>query len=78
MDTENSSEQEKQKALRIFVFDSPRTCSHLFRKLFLQHPQLGHLLEPYLVASVFGEEGSILRSTVDQLIADSMVTEANR
>lgn len=44
---------------RIFVFDSPRTCSHLFRKFFLHHPQLGHILEPFLVPSVFGQEGVI-------------------
>ncbi|KAI7369572.1 hypothetical protein KC354_g1833 [Hortaea werneckii] len=41
---------------RIFVFDNPRTCSHLFSKLFANHPELQLLYHPFLPAALYGPE----------------------
>ncbi|KAK9415184.1 putative Sulfotransferase domain-containing protein [Seiridium unicorne] len=41
---------------RIFVFDSPRTCSQVFNKLFAVHPQLSHVFHPLIGASMYGPE----------------------
>lgn len=46
---------------RIFVFDSPRTCSQLFNKLFAVHPQLTQVFHPFMGASVYGPERVTLR-----------------
>jgi hypothetical protein len=47
--------------LRIFVFDSPRTCSQLFNKLFAVHPQLNHVFHPLMGASMYGPQRVTLR-----------------
>lgn len=49
-----STSTTKQK--RIFVFDSPRTCSLLFAKLFEAHPQLKQIWFPYAAAFAFGPD----------------------
>ncbi|KAI6825718.1 hypothetical protein KC342_g10908 [Hortaea werneckii] len=41
---------------RIFIFDNPRTCSHLFSKLFANHPELQLLYHPFLPAALYGPE----------------------
>ncbi|KAI7187652.1 hypothetical protein KC363_g5864 [Hortaea werneckii] len=41
---------------RIFIFDNPRTCSHLFSKLFANHPDLQLLYHPFLPAALYGPE----------------------
>ncbi|RMZ09072.1 hypothetical protein D0862_03732 [Hortaea werneckii] len=41
---------------RIFIFDNPRTCSHLFSKLFANHPNLQLLYHPFLPAALYGPE----------------------
>ncbi|KAI7489208.1 hypothetical protein KC351_g1496 [Hortaea werneckii] len=41
---------------RIFIFDNPRTCSHLFSKLFAEHPELQLLYHPFLPAALYGPE----------------------
>ncbi|RMZ13215.1 hypothetical protein D0860_02661 [Hortaea werneckii] len=41
---------------RIFIFDNPRTCSHLFSKLFANHPELELLYHPFLPAALYGPE----------------------
>ncbi|KAI7237471.1 TFIIH basal transcription factor complex, subunit SSL1 [Hortaea werneckii] len=40
----------------IFVFDSPRTCSNLFGKLFSADPQLDYVRHPYLLPGIRGPE----------------------
>lgn len=41
---------------RIFIFDNPRTWSHLFAKLFAQQPALQLLYHPFLPAALYGPE----------------------
>ncbi|KAI7637872.1 hypothetical protein KC343_g471 [Hortaea werneckii] len=41
---------------RIFIFDNPRTCSHLFSKLFANHSELQLLYHPFLPAALYGPE----------------------
>lgn len=41
---------------RIYVFDSPRTCSLLFAKLFEAHPRLEQIWFPCAAAAAFGPD----------------------
>ncbi|KAK4497239.1 hypothetical protein PRZ48_011689 [Zasmidium cellare] len=47
---------EQQNAKRIYIFDSPRTCSQLFYKLFTAHEQLGHIMNPTIMGVTYGPE----------------------
>ncbi|KAF2166297.1 hypothetical protein M409DRAFT_23487 [Zasmidium cellare ATCC 36951] len=51
-----ASNSEQQNAKRIFIFDSPRTCSQLFYKLFSAHQQLGHIMNPTILGVTYGPE----------------------
>lgn len=41
---------------RIFIFDSPRTRSQLFNKVFARHPQLSQVFHPFYKAGGLGPE----------------------
>lgn len=51
-----SKASESQIANRIYIFDSPRTCSQLFYKLFSAHEQLGHIMNPTIMGVTYGPE----------------------
>ncbi|KAK5163702.1 uncharacterized protein LTR77_010375 [Saxophila tyrrhenica] len=46
---------------RIFIFDSPRTRSQLFNKIFAVHPQLHQIFHPFYPAGSLGPERLICR-----------------
>ena len=51
-----SQPQSEHLPRHIFVFDSPRTCSNLFGKLFSADPQLDYVRHPYLLPGIRGPE----------------------
>lgn len=44
-----------QTSKRIFLVDAPRTYSQVFNKLFLAHPDLGHIFHP-MICAMYGRE----------------------
>lgn len=42
--------------LRVVVFDNMRTRSHIFSRIFSEHPQLQQVYHPYLECSFLGPE----------------------
>ena len=59
-----SSPTNGKTPLRIFIFDSPRTNSQVFYKMFWQHPHLGYLkgFHPFAAAAGYGPERMQLRT----------------
>jgi hypothetical protein len=52
--SKESNGETKAHGNRIFLFDNPRSCSQVFRRIFQNHPQLEHILHPYASPSWFG------------------------
>lgn len=69
-----------EDGLRVFVFDSPRTCSQLFNKLFAAHPQLSQIFHPFMGASMYGPErvtAQLMHSSVAEEAQQELVKQVN-
>lgn len=56
MATQMNGADEKHHSLRVIVFDNLRNRSHIFTRLFSQHPQFIQCWHPYVNCTFFGPD----------------------